>query len=78
MASNGDLYHSYMRGWRHGATGRARDPRFLEHKDSRIRGAYQDGEHDGQIAARQANAHAQKTFDYKPSILREDDDVRPE
>jgi len=72
MASNADRYHSYLLGWRHAATMRARDPRFLDHKDQQIRGAYLDGEHDGQIAAKQAAGHARKTFDHTPSILRED------
>ena len=72
-ASNADRYHAYVRGWRHGATGRAKDPRFQDHKEQQIRGAYEDGEHDGQIASRKMAEHARKTFDHTPSILRTED-----
>ncbi len=64
------LYHTYRRGWIAGAGGKALDPLFTEHDDSKIREVYEGAYQNGLDARGRAMQHAGLLFSYKPSILR--------
>lgn len=70
MASPGELYQSYMRGWRDGATAKAKRREFIEHAKPEFRTTYEEGYEAGMNARGEAGKHASKTFGYTPSILR--------
>lgn len=63
----GNRYHSYVRGWKDGAQPRVKNPAFEGHPLERF---YNQGYEDGRKAAGRAMLFAEKTFKYKPSILR--------
>lgn len=68
--TNRDLYMAYMKGWRAGASAKALDPRFTEHPNLEIRGAYTNGYGDGHEASKAASRIASGTYSYEPTILR--------
>lgn len=66
-----EKYQSYMRGWRDGATGKAKRKEFMEHPTRQdLAHAYGWGYGMGETAAGKASSFAQGNFGYTPSILR--------
>lgn len=47
-----ELFHSYMRGWRHGASTMAMDKKFIEHDRADIKAEYEKGYKDGYLVVR--------------------------
>lgn len=68
-----NLYHSYMRGWRDGATASAKRPEFETHADAEIREAYADGLNFGYASREVAVSRARIAYGHVPSILRAQD-----
>lgn len=63
-------WHSYMRGWKHGAGVKAMDPTFTGHSDVALRAAYEKGYTEARAAYNAAGARASELYGYEPSILR--------
>jgi hypothetical protein len=66
-----ELYISYTKGWRDGASTRFMDVTFTEHATRPdLKAAYEDGFTDGQRARKSASQGAARVYKYKPTILR--------
>lgn len=65
-----ELFHCYMRGWKHGAVGTAMDPKFTGHEDGEFAAEYSAGYEDGYLLRKQTQTSAADRLGYKPSILR--------
>ncbi len=70
MTTQRDLYMAFMKGWRNGAGGHARNPDFTQHQEPAIRDAYDEGYKLGHANACEAAAYASLQYGYKPTILR--------
>lgn len=67
-------YHSYRKGWQHGAATRAMGPEFTGHVDDGIREAYLLGYQDGRSELAKALQTAQQRYGHTPTVLRTQDD----
>ena len=65
-----ESYKSYMRGWAHGASVKAMDPRFERSSKVHVRVAYTIGYSDGYTARGTAADRASVHYKHVPSILR--------
>lgn len=68
----GNLYHARVRGWKHGACARRRDPRFVKHEREEMRAAYEAGYTDARAARTIALRSYAAATGYQPNILRGD------
>lgn len=66
----GELFHCYMRGWRHGASTTGMDPKFTEHENPDFVREYNDGYKAGYLACKETQKAAAERLGYEPSILR--------
>lgn len=67
----GNMYHSYMRGWRDGAVCTAMRKEFTERAETDcLRMMYELGYSNGRNARADASEEASKVIGYTPSILR--------
>lgn len=69
----GELFQCYMRGWKHGVVGTARDPKFTAHEDPEIAAEYEAGYLAGYQLRKKTQTETAERLGYKPSILRVQD-----
>ena len=66
-----ERFHSYMRGWEHGAVRRSMDKAFTEHATRPdLTAEYKRGYTSGTTARRAASSRTAARTDYRPNILR--------
>lgn len=66
----GNLWNTYIQGWRHGAASKALDEKFTGHTSDEIRQAYNQGYIAGRTSVNKAALEASMHYGYTPSILR--------
>lgn len=65
-----ELFHSYMRGWKHGASVTAQAREFSEHEDQGIREEYLRGYSDGYRDRKETQEVNAARLGYTPKIVR--------
>ena len=66
----GNQFHSFMKGWKDGASSRAMDPKATEHENPLIRAAYDAGYGKARKDLNAVAEEAAKTYGYTISVLR--------
>lgn len=65
-----ERFHSFMKGWRCGATSGFLDEAFTKHESAEIRALYDEGYKRGLADRGKISSELCERFDYKPNILR--------
>lgn len=66
----GNQFHSFMQGWRHGASSKAMDPKFTEHSNQLIKAAYEAGYGRARTDINLVAQSAAEAYGYTISYLR--------